>query len=562
MSCVQISNIKNLLIKNKQIFLWLGLNTIFFFIYIYNLDKYPKLHIDEGYFSNPAYDLIKNGKFRTYIYGEHLRLDEFTFWQPPFYILLLALSFLIFGTSVTAGRMVSVILALILINFFFKITLKFLRPIMAFVLTFILGTYPLLFVSGRLIRMDIAVATFTFLSFYFLFFKYFNGNSIEDKKIRYLVVSGIFSALALLSHPNGLNGIILNMFGIILFDVKLKFKISLIRDFLQSIKEKKNELILYGITIFIVTLPYLIIIALLYDVFQVQFSGNIMRSIDDIWGNFLHEYLRYYGIIVPYYFESFFQFLPLAINSIFQLFLFSMFILGIFMTLILAFDENHKIAKIISIYIIGMSLLFAFIVSNKTAAYVCIIVPYPFLSIGYFFKNKDIVFNKFKNFQNDLLTKSTKFFDEKILKIYTVSWLILIILTQFSILMYYYNVNANQNTNKIRSILKENSVSKDDVIVANPEIYLPLYDYNFLHYNVLRIEFDNGNSIQEIVEEYDIKYFLYDDKWRSYKNDNKMEEWVNACDNYFYWDCILVDKFDSTVSHLDPIYLYHVNSTN
>ncbi len=548
---------KELFLKYQKILLFFCLNFLFILIYTYNIALYPRMHMDEGYFSNPAYNLVTNGEFGTYSYRDFLRFEEFTFWQPPVYILILALFFQIFGLSLIIGRVVSVIFALIIINIFYIISSDIIKKGQALFLTLIFGTFPLIFYSAHQIRMDIAVSAFTFLSFYFLYFKFYKTDSEDQRKIKYLIIAGIFSALALLSHPNGLFSVILNIIGIIIYDLPLKIRNIFSKKLILSIKTESKNLIIFIFSFFITVLPYLIIILLYWNVFMIQFTGSrVGTSLNDIWGNITGEYTRFYSIFLIYLGDSFLNLIPTSIKIILLIFLLPTALLVI---INLSLKKDEKIPKILLLYIVGMLILFAVVVSNKTIKYVCIFAPYYFLAIVFLIANKELIKTNFKIFNRENFRKLNIIFKEKLFPFYKITFLSFLLIGQTTILINYYTVNQNTNPNYIRSIIEENSIPKDEVLVGSPTFYIPLHDYNYVFYNLIQYRLNEGDNFNEIVINYEMKTFIYDARWSSLRSRPEYIEMVNESENFFANNCTLIVMFNSTIANHDPIFLYRVN---
>ncbi len=557
---MKTSDFKLFLLKHQTFFSFIVLNSVFIFLYLYKLELFPLIWIDEGYFSNPAYDLINNGLFRTYIYDGYLNLEDFTFWQPPFYLLLLALSFKIFGISLLSGRIVSVILAIIGINIFYCIAKRFLKKNSALIITTLMGTFSYYFISARQIRMDIAVSTFTLVSFFFLFFKYYDSDSSERKKISYLIFSGIFSALAILSHPNGLLSVLLNIICIFLYNIPLKSKFILSTKLVYQIKEKFKPVLVYCATIFFICFPYLIIILFNLEIFQTQFSRQIGTSITDIWSNLITEPERYIVILRAYANNPLFSSFPDLMKYFIIFFLIFIFAIGFLILIFLTIKNDNKNAKILLIYTIGILIFFAFIISNKTRQYLCIMSPYLFLLVVYSFSYRRLIFLKLDRFKYKSIQIIKKYIDQKLLPIYKFIWLIIILLIHVSNLFSFYLVNEDYNPYYIHTVLENHSISNQDLIIANPTFFIPLYDYNIVHYNVFYMRNKSGESLDALLLEYNPKYFLYDARWRDYSGTGFDIEFLNYWEFFFTNNCTLLELFNSTVSSLDPLYLYGLNS--
>jgi 4-amino-4-deoxy-L-arabinose transferase-like glycosyltransferase len=156
--------IKTFIAQNKEILILL---LIYAVLYSFNLDKFPVISGDENYFLNPAYDLVMFGKMGTsMIYGFY-NIANFTYWQPPVFILLMAASFKLFGFGIVQARMVSVFLGFLTVLFIYLLGLKLYNKKIGLLASFLLVLNPLFFLVSRTARMEIAVACFMVIALYF-----------------------------------------------------------------------------------------------------------------------------------------------------------------------------------------------------------------------------------------------------------------------------------------------------------------------------------------------------------------------------------------------------------
>lgn len=106
-------------------------------------------------------------------------------------------------------------------------------------------------------------------------------------------------------------------------------------------------------------------------------------------------------------------------------------------------------------------------------------------------------------------------------------------------------------------------MSKSDVLVGDVTLYLPLEDYNFLFHMALYTQFDeNGETFEELVDDFDAKIFLYCARWRREEgrgDEKSYREFLNQTETFFELNCTLIEKFYSTLRSNDPIYLYVLN---
>lgn len=156
---------RNLLKKNKEIII-----VLFFFIILYsfNLDKYPYIWSDEAWFSNAAFTLANHGFLGTTMMVDFFDINQFTYWQPPVYLVLLAVSFKLFGFGIIQARMVSLVLGFITVLFTYMLGNELYNKKIGLIASLFLVLNPLFFLISRDARMDIAVACFTLIAIYFL----------------------------------------------------------------------------------------------------------------------------------------------------------------------------------------------------------------------------------------------------------------------------------------------------------------------------------------------------------------------------------------------------------
>jgi hypothetical protein len=48
------------------------------------LDRTPPVTFDEVGYASPAYELLFHGKLATKVFKGFMKLEDYTFWQPPF----------------------------------------------------------------------------------------------------------------------------------------------------------------------------------------------------------------------------------------------------------------------------------------------------------------------------------------------------------------------------------------------------------------------------------------------------------------------------------------------
>ena len=77
------------------------------------LEYYPRITVDETFFSNPGYTLVNSGYLGTPVMDGFHDLARRTYWMPPVDLLLKALIFKLFGFSYLHIRLTTVALGLV-----------------------------------------------------------------------------------------------------------------------------------------------------------------------------------------------------------------------------------------------------------------------------------------------------------------------------------------------------------------------------------------------------------------------------------------------------------------
>lgn len=251
-----IPNLKQIFNSNKWI---IGLLLIYTILYTFNLDKYPSVWADEALFTNPAFTLVTQGFLGTAIMPAFYNIAHFTYWQMPAYLILLAISFKLFGFGIIQARMVSVILGLFTVLFTYLLGKELYSEKIGLLSALILVVNPLFFLIARQARMDIAMVCFALIALYFLVI------ALKSGKYDYYFGSGFFAMLSVLSHPNGIFGVIIIILSCFIykFDFKnLKFNFNV----------KDVSYFILGPILLII--PYMYYISLDFPAFLSQFKYN------------------------------------------------------------------------------------------------------------------------------------------------------------------------------------------------------------------------------------------------------------------------------------------------
>lgn len=154
---------------------------------------------DEAFFVDSVKTLATTGRLATNIFGNTIPgMKQNALWNPPLYFYALAGWIKVFGSSIEAVRMLSVVLSVFALGVFFTIA-KFLFK------NFYLALFGTLFLafdlhfseSSRMARME--MLTFLFLLLSLLVF--LQAEKRENTKL--FLLAGILAGIATLVHPLG-----------------------------------------------------------------------------------------------------------------------------------------------------------------------------------------------------------------------------------------------------------------------------------------------------------------------------------------------------------------------
>lgn len=359
-------------VKNNRLIITLSI--MFLFLYLFKLYNFPIIHTDDNLFSNPAYILVTQGKLGTTLMYGFYNMQNFTYWQPPVYILLLAVSFKLLGLGVIQGRLVSVSLGFITMIFTYLLGKEYYNKNVGIIAASIVTFNLLIFYVSRTMRMEIAVACFTVISIFLI------TLALKKSNMYYYFLSGIFSMLTLLSHPNGLITIITVYMTIFVW--KYTSISNNIKKSLNSFFKEKG-VYLYSLALIVTSIPYLLYISLDFASFKEQFTFNVGSSIFNPISNVLLEPNRYVNEF------------DIFLNNNFALsFLeFSIIFLGVVLVTLVAVSYARKYRKredtIILTILISQMILFGILVYHKFFIYLCVMVPFWAILIARSFYNGD-----------------------------------------------------------------------------------------------------------------------------------------------------------------------------
>jgi outer membrane protein assembly factor BamB len=165
----------------------LAFSTIFFL----NLGSGPLWAADEQTYSQWAYHMVKSGDYLTpYAFG------GLAVWigKPPLYMWLMSLAYQAFGVSNFVTRFWSPIFGALTLVLVFFLGKKLYNKYVGFASALVLGTFTTFYLFARHAMTDVSFVFFIVASFYF-----FVLSEKKEKTNRYVVLSGLFFGLALLT---------------------------------------------------------------------------------------------------------------------------------------------------------------------------------------------------------------------------------------------------------------------------------------------------------------------------------------------------------------------------
>ena len=169
------------------ILLILSFSAIFFI----NLGSGPLWAADEQTYSQWAYHMVKSGDYLTpYAFG------GLAIWigKPPLFMWLVSLAYQVFGVSNFVTRLWSPVFGSLTLVLIFFLGKKLYNRTVGFASALILGTFTTFYLFARHVMTDVSFVFFIVGSFYF-----FVLSEKTEKTNRYVVLSGLFFGLALLT---------------------------------------------------------------------------------------------------------------------------------------------------------------------------------------------------------------------------------------------------------------------------------------------------------------------------------------------------------------------------
>ena len=342
------------------------------------LANFPPVRTDDAYQMAPAHSLLTRGVWGSApMRGAATKWrdshpDEKTYFQPPLYLLLVAVSLKLLGFGVLQARLASALLGVgtVAVTYFLALEMTQ-RRIAATIAALLLLSQPVFVQISRQARPESAVTFFTVLAVY-LFVKYHRAPGSG-----WPLLTGLAIGAALMSHYNGAFGLIA-LFVLFLIGEKpiekhldnsrkpdfrrlaLVTKLHVVSIF------KSRRIRLYLLGIVLISLPYAIYVLMDHEGgfhnFRTQISViGRAGTLGTLW-----EYVR----AEPTRYTRFFHDYRFATGS--------GFLLGFFYICVIAFALiRRKSGYRTLLIVLGIHLLLLLYPSpNKTAIYLGVVLPY------------------------------------------------------------------------------------------------------------------------------------------------------------------------------------------
>lgn len=181
----------------------------------------PPVWPDEPFFYTMSQNIGRPEKNIVHLFGGILGGDEYTLWYPHSLYMFIQRGWTsVFGTSIEAVRVLSVLTALLtLIVFYFTVKAVLKRDYLAPLSCFLLSTTRFFSSASRIGRPDMLALLFILLSFLCI-----SVSGIKNIKFK-ILLTGLFVLLAFVSHPLGILALMFVFLLIFLSDIKISDKI-------------------------------------------------------------------------------------------------------------------------------------------------------------------------------------------------------------------------------------------------------------------------------------------------------------------------------------------------
>jgi 4-amino-4-deoxy-L-arabinose transferase-like glycosyltransferase len=172
---------------------------------LFDLERFPAINPDEPGYAEPAWTLITRGEFGAPMYAGMFGMEHRIYTNWPGRGVTTVLPYLIIGPTLTAARLVSVVMALLLALLSGLALRRVLGRSLAWLdwlaLVAVL-TSPVVVVAGRFARPEIDVATWTMAMV--LCIEAMSRESFRRRRRGWAIASGVCAGLAFMMHQYGL----------------------------------------------------------------------------------------------------------------------------------------------------------------------------------------------------------------------------------------------------------------------------------------------------------------------------------------------------------------------
>lgn len=185
----------------KKLTILLGF-VLFFLVlfYFFRIDNFPLIRGDESWVTQSSYSLATSGFFGSPMFKGFFNIENVTHINPPLYYVVLSGVFKFFGSGVLQGRLMSMFFSFLSIYVFFRIIkYQFSKLDISTVLLslIVILSSPIFYIFSKTIRPEALIFFLSLTTYYFLI------RGISERKKSFIFLSGITSALAMLSNISG-----------------------------------------------------------------------------------------------------------------------------------------------------------------------------------------------------------------------------------------------------------------------------------------------------------------------------------------------------------------------
>jgi hypothetical protein len=182
---------------NKLFLLLLAVYGVLMLVWI---DTGPKVWVDESWEAIPGSRLAFEGRIDNPVLSGSLAREEHLLDPQMTYYALLAGAFKIIGFGIYAGRFVSVVAGLFAVLLTFLLARRYFGDVVGLLAAVMLMINNVAFVSAATIRPEAAVAAITLAALYFLL------RGLDEERHGFIALSGLLIGIGLHVHPNSALG--------------------------------------------------------------------------------------------------------------------------------------------------------------------------------------------------------------------------------------------------------------------------------------------------------------------------------------------------------------------